>query len=337
LIWKFFISMFVITATFALAQTEGNTEVVPPNAENQGLAKLPEGVILVPGAVPSASDSSTPVPEGGSIIDSVYTNSYFGISYALSPEWFQKHEGPPPSDSGSYVLAQLRPSPAFKGADKGTILIAAQDLFFSLIPATNAMQLVTYGRNNLQSEFKVDRQPEEVKIANRSFVRFDSVAPVPGLHRYILATEIRCHVVEFVLTSRDSNLLEALLQDLNKMRLPAEAGGSSGRDGGDAPVCVKDYAIKANVISRVDPVLTDRKFNSIPVRFIIGKTGEVKHIHFLSAFPEQARVISDALLQWRFKPYLQNGEAVEVETGIMFGMPQPRSRSASAERGPVIN
>jgi hypothetical protein len=24
-------------------------------------------------------------------------------------------------------------------------------------------------------------------------------------------------------------------------------------------------------------------------------------------------------LQWKFKPYLQNGQPVEVETGIMFG------------------
>jgi hypothetical protein len=337
LISQFLALLLFITTNLAFAQTEGNTEVVPPGAENQGVAKLPEGVILIPGALPSASDPSTPVPESGGIVDGVYTNSYFGISFAFGSDWFQKHEGPPPSESGSYVLAQLRPSEAFKGSAKGTILIAAQDLFFSLVPAADAMQLVTYTKNSLQPEFKVERQPSEVTIANHSFVRFDSVAPVPELHRYIVATEIRCVMGEFVLTSRDTALLDALLQGLNKMKLPAASGVSSGTGGGDVPVCVKDYATKANVISRVDPVLTDRKFNPIPVRIIIGKTGEVKHVHVLNAFPEQAKAIAEALQQWRFQPYVHNGEAVEVETGIMFGTPQSRRGLATTAKAPVVN
>jgi hypothetical protein len=321
----------------ACAQTQGNTEVVPPGAENQGLARLPEGVILVPGAVPSASDSSTPVPERGSIIGNVYSNSYFGISYPFPSEWFQKHDGPPPSDSGSYVLAQLRPAPTFKGTAGGTILITAQDLFFSLLPAENALQFVTYARNRLQPEYRIEREPAEIKIGDRSFVRFDSVAPVPGLHRYIVATEIRCHVVEFVLTSRDPTGLDALVQNLSNLKLPPGAGANSGTGGGDVPVCIKDYVTKENVIARVDPVLTDRKLNPIPVRIIISKTGEVKHIHFLSAFPEQAKAITEALQQWKFRPYLQNGEAVEVETGIIFGAPLARRAVPSTAKAQVVN
>ena len=58
---------------------------------------------------------------------------------------------------------------------------------------------------------------------------------------------------------------------------------------------------------------------------------EVKHIHFLSAFPDQAKAITDTLSQWRFRPYLRNGLPVEVETGIMFGRPlQSVNASASA-------
>jgi hypothetical protein len=63
----------------------------------------------------------------------------------------------------------------------------------------------------------------------------------------------------------------------------------------------------------------DHRFNPIPVRLIIDRYGRVKHIHIISAFPEQAKIITDALLQWEFKPYIKNGEPVEVETGVMFG------------------
>jgi hypothetical protein len=73
------------------------------------------------------------------------------------------------------------------------------------------------------------------------------------------------------------------------------------------------------VISRVEPVFTERTFNPVPVRIIIDKEGKIRHIHFLSAFPEQAKAITDALHKWKLKPYLRQRQPVEVETGIMFG------------------
>jgi hypothetical protein len=105
----------------------------------------------------------------------------------------------------------------------------------------------------------------------------------------------------------------------NKMKLPAEASLTGGTGGGNFPVCIKDYAAGDNVIERVEPVLTQRRYNAVPVRIIIDKEGKVRHIHFLSAYPEQEKVISDALKQWKFRPYERNGQRLEVETGIMFG------------------
>ena len=103
------------------------------------------------------------------------------------------------------------------------------------------------------------------------------------------------------------------------MILPAEAGPISGRGGDNVPVCIKDYASGENLLQRVDPVFTERRFNAVPVRIIIDQEGRVKHIHFLSAFPDQARAIADALSQWRFRRLVRDGHPVEVETGILFG------------------
>jgi hypothetical protein len=217
------------------------------------------------------------------------------------------------------VLAQLRPTDKFKGGVKGTILVSAQDLFFTPTQAQNTIEAVTYARDHLRLDYKAEREPTAVTLANRSFVRFDYVAPVADLHFYVLATQIRCHVVEFTFTSRDPQLVETLVQDLNKMKLPLRADPAIGTGGGGVPVCIKDYTAGGNVLHKVDPILTDRKFSPIPVRIIISKTGTVEHIHFLSAFPEQAKIISEALEQWKFKPYVLNGEAMEVETGILFG------------------
>jgi hypothetical protein len=64
------------------------------------------------------------------------------------------------------------------------------------------------------------------------------------------------------------------------------------------------------------------------VRIVIDTEGRVKHIHFLSAFPDQAKSIADALSQWRFKPLIVRGHPAEVETGLMFGRPPRPGTSA---------
>ena len=63
-----------------------------------------------------------------------------------------------------------------------------------------------------------------------------------------------------------------------------EADPTKGAGGGDVPVCIKDYANGDNVIARVDPVFTEHKFNSVPVRIIIDKEGKVKQFTFSARF-----------------------------------------------------
>ena len=296
--------LFVLFAAPLLAQ-ESLLETTPPKGPAM---KYPTDVILVKGAEPSASDSKTPLPEGGRIANDSYKNDYFGLAYALPRGLKQPFEGPPPSDSGSYVLMQLQPTEVTKAADKPSLLITAQDLFFGVAPAKNAMDLVSYKKEVLPSYYEVERPPEELKIAGRPFARFDYMSRVAGLHWVVLATEVRCHAVQFVFTGRDTKAMESLIDGLNAMKI-----------GGDAPACVRDYATGANVLYKVEPLLTEHKFNRIPLRITIDTKGRVKHIHFLTAFPQQATIITDALLQWRLKPYVVNGEAVEVETGLVFG------------------
>jgi hypothetical protein len=291
------------------AQSTG--EFAPPPNPNAPvpLKKVPQDVILVKGAVASASDASTPLPEGGAISHGLYRNSYFGLSYSLPADWQQKYDGPPPSSSGSYVLAQVRPDPANKRRAKATLLITAHDRFFTLVPGNNAMETIKASSESLMADYKVEHPPVEVTLANRPFVRFGYVSPSAQLHWTVLATEVRCHLVRFIFTSGNAELIESLAADLNKMTLaPA-----------DAPQCVAHYAEGKNVTYRVEPAFTERRFNSVPVRLIIGTTGKVRHVHVINGFPEQSRAITDALLQWRFKPYLKDGKPVEVETGIVFG------------------
>jgi hypothetical protein len=257
----------------------------------------------------------------------VYSNDYFGLSYALPSGWFEKYKGPPPSDSGAYLLTLLRPGLTDKHPSRGTLLITAQDMFFSPGLAQTAKETIEQTKATLQAEYKVEHAPSQVTVANHAFTRFDYTSPVAGLHWYMLATEVRCHIVRFVFTSPDPALLETLVKDLDAMKLTDA----------NAPVCIADYAEAPNVTYKIDPVVTEQKYNAIPVRLIIDKAGKVRHVHVISAFPAQAKAITDALTQWRFKPYLRDGNPVEVETGILFGAarrakPAMAAASANAKR-----
>lgn len=300
--------------------------VTHPKAEEM----VPKETIIIKGAWSSASDSTTPLPEAAALTNSVFTDQYFGITYPLPSGWFQKFGPPPPSDSGRYVLAQLGRSGSFelgsdssKGENTGSIMLTAQDMFFTPLPVANARQFVNYSKNHLPDYYQVELKPTQTTIGGQPFTFFAYWSPDAELHWYVLATQIRCHTVEITLMGRNPKALQDLVLDMsNKMKLPAEASSTGGTGGGDVPVCIKDYAAD-NVLQRVEPVLAQRRYNPIPVRIIIDKAGKVRHIHFLSAYPEQEKVIGDALKQWQFRPYERNGQRFEVETGIMFGAAPP--------------
>jgi hypothetical protein len=298
--------------------------------------RVPEHVILVKGAWSSANDS-TPVPEGATINHNVYRNQYFGISYPLPLEWIQKYAGPPPSDNGSYVLAQLSRPESYKGSGRGNILITAQDMFFTSLPVANAWQLVDYTKDHLRSDYQLEPNSVQLQAGGRSFASFAYWSPVAQLHWYVLATEIRCHTVEFVFMNRDPITLASIVLQTSNLKLPKESNPTEGTSGDGVPVCIKDYASNATVIERVDPVFNEPRFNPVPVRIIIDQRGRVKHIHFVSAFPDQRQAIGDALSRWRFRPYLRNGQPVEVETGIMFGRaPRPVPPAGRVELQPHL-
>jgi hypothetical protein len=318
-----------VLADPALAQnpTIAPSEAVVPAALGapppQG-RPLATGVILVKGAEASASDRVTPIPESGTVSAKGYRSDYFGLAYSIPEGWAQRFQGPPPSDRGNYVLAQIRTP---KGAPVGgNILITAQDLFFTLAPASSPAEMVAFIKKTLPDDYKTEQAPSELTLAGHRFARFDYMSPVAQLHWTVLATEIRCHTVQFIFSSSDTALINRLVAAVGTMTMP---GSLSGTGGGATPVCVADYALGDHVLSRPDPSVVQR-FNPIPVRVIIGKNGHVQHVHVISAFPEQAAAIQDALRKWTFKPYLQDGQPIDIETGIMFGTGPSRKGAPTA-------
>ena len=255
-------------------------------------------------------------PESGSVVEDAYVNAYFGLTLPLPPGWTEGLAGPPPSSRGLYVLASIDGTNAF-GA---TLLIVAEDLFFTVKPFANAADVAADFRDALAGipDLSIDQRPASIMIGGQTFLRLDYNAG--GLYRAWLATELRCHVVSFNITARDRTTVDRTADFLRAISLrPPETqpGGVSGA-APTTPVCIKDYVTAQATVHRVDPVLTDLNGLTVPVRIIIGADGKVEHVHVISATPAQRQAIEQALPQWQFKPFDVMGHPTAVETGLTF-------------------
>jgi hypothetical protein len=262
------------------------------------------GATFLPfGAVASA----VPNPQDGKVANGAFTNAYFNLAYPLLPGWTEGLAGPDPSHSGYYVLGNL----VAEGATSGTIFISAQDLFFAQAPEDVAAAAADFRRDISKIDgMTIDREPAETTIANHVARRVDYSGI--GLYRAMVMADIRCHLVSFTLTARSAEERERLVQSLGKV--------ASVKPDTAAPACKRDYATADNVLRKVEPESAGASPMPVPVRIIIGADGTVQHVNVIRAAAMQRRSIEEALRQWRFRPYLIEGRAVAIETGLAMRM-----------------
>jgi hypothetical protein len=248
-------------------------------------------------------------PDDVAVADGVFKSEYFNLSYPLPSGWMAGLAGPSPSMSGYYVLGSFFPA----GELTGTILIAAQDIFFADKPIDDVMAMTNeVGRAMAKVDgMKIDRPPLAVRIAGRRFGRIDFSGV--GLFRSTLTTKIRCHFVSFNLTARSPDLLSTLARSLNRLG-PADDEATAPVD----PVCIGGYADAEHLLRKVDPAAVVPTFVPIPVRMVVGGDGSVEQVHIIRATSGQRDSIERALGQWKLKPYEIDGRKTEIETGLVI-------------------
>lgn len=268
-----------------------------------------------PRYAPSSSLAPYPEPEDGRVAHGAFSNDYFQINYPVLAGWEENLAGSVPSANGYYVLGTLRT----QGDVRSTVLVDAQDEFFAPLHVDSALEFAQWREHQAATMFRevIDRSAQEIQISGHHFARFDYNGA--GYYHAVFSTILRCHVVTFDVASRFPEIFQQLDRNMQNISLLNIADPANG--GGPVPVCVKGYASDATIIHKVDPVMVGPRYTKVPVRFVIDERGKVKHIHVINALPVQAQSVEAALAQWVFKPYIQNGHAVELESGILFNFP----------------
>ena len=79
--------------------------------------------------------------------------------------------------------------------------------------------------------------------------------------------------------------------------------------------------LQGSLVHRVEPgyppmARNARVQGSVVLEAIIDKEGTIKNLRLISAHPLLVPAAVEAVRQWRYRPYVLNGEAIEVETQI---------------------
>ena len=79
--------------------------------------------------------------------------------------------------------------------------------------------------------------------------------------------------------------------------------------------------LEGSLIRRVQPAYppiarTAHVQGSVVLAALIGKDGTIENLRLLSGHPMLSPAAIAAVSQWRYRPYILNGEAIEVETQI---------------------
>jgi protein TonB len=81
------------------------------------------------------------------------------------------------------------------------------------------------------------------------------------------------------------------------------------------------HMMVGNLIYRVQPIYPPlaraaRVQGQVMIRAVISRNGTIENLQTISGHPMLVRAALDAVLQWRYRPYILNGDPVEVETQV---------------------
>lgn len=93
----------------------------------------------------------------------------------------------------------------------------------------------------------------------------------------------------------------------------------------DSPVHVAYGTMAASIVKRVEPIITPeisaaKPLGAVILHVIISKQGDVKDVTPISGPPILVKAVMDAVTQWKYKPYVQDGQPVDVDTTITINV-----------------
>lgn len=106
------------------------------------------------------------------------------------------------------------------------------------------------------------------------------------------------------------------------------------QDAPSAPLQLPPESVQSLLIRRVAPTYPPlarqaRIQGTVVLKVIISKSGDVRHLLLVSGHPLLAPAAIEALKQWKYRPYEQDGQPVEIETTVQINFSLPEHPPAA--------
>jgi TonB family protein len=302
-------------------------------------------VILLGTAFSSAqqadNDSSNTLAfENGTLVNGVYSNQCLGFSLPIPTGW-DVNETVTPSGKArhrsdkSLVLLFLQQ----QGKLPGRIILSAEDSAGHIGDAQNFVSDAVHAQINLSTDKReLIRDTVSVDYGGRHFFRADYKvlmnAGTPLYMAYVYA-KFRGYFIGETLAAASPEGLDEAANTLQQISFSEDQGNlkcvmssNAATTSGDAKIATPQRVRVSSGVStglrltKVNPQYPDdakqaRIQGTVVMQAEIDKEGNVEKLTLISGHPMLAPAALEAVKQWKYKPYLFNGQPVKVETQVI--------------------
>lgn len=292
---------------------------------------------------------SKPAPEDGAIVSNTYANESLGFWFPIPEGWEVNHE-----DLGVGREGGTKRTP---GGGRELLLIDQHvgrpfrnRIVVTALDATG-MAVTTQEYVSKFVKVQVNRDGRElvrdnldIELAGRHFVRADYKQTIPGgaLSEAFLCTKFNGYFLGWTLVAGSPEELEGLVNSLQNLSFrsdstpimgvigPLPPANSGSRPKLPARIRVSQRVSEALLIKKIEPAYPDSARQksiegSVVLEAVIDKNGDIEQLSVVSGPTLLVPETLEAVRQWKYKPYLLQGEPLAMQTLITvpFQLSQP--------------
>jgi TonB family protein len=272
-------------------------------------------------------------------------NGFLGLSYPL-PDGFYDNTGESlashAGESPNGIFYLLVADRSAGGANRNRILLVADDASHYATGFTVKDYVVRMAQALGTHGVGSGADPSAVQFGGQDFFRADFHQDVKGGVQYkaFMATLAHGYFLSWTFVAMAQPQLDELVNSLQKVAFTAgetaRPNSDAANPGATAPattgqvptsgppmrVRVSEKVFQALLVKKVNPIYPAtardaRIQGSVLLRVVVSRDGDVTEVTLISGHPMLVDSAIQAVKQWKFKPYLLNGEPVEVETQTM--------------------
>jgi TonB family protein len=297
--------------------------------------------------------------ESGSIANNSYTNECFGFSLAIPDGWQPNTQlvgadGKARHTPGQLVLLML--DQHNEGSFGNKIILAARDASGLAPTVQEFVSNAVRGQIDVDRERReLIKQTYSVDYGGKHFFRADYKQILNGRVLYLAfaytmfrgyyigetlmadsleGLEQSANSLQHISFRKDEPTSKCVMSEDDNPNSTSIVGGVIGsapstpqsNSGHPSRVRVSQGVMQALLVKKVDPRYPElaqrgRIQGQVVLKAVIDTNGDVKDLSLVSGHPLLAPAAFDAIKRWKYRPYLLNGQPVEVETQITVSFP----------------